>query len=69
MKSTEIIKKLTQERKDQGLRQVDLAKAVGVTQPVISEFESGKTDPKLTTVIKYAEALGMEIAYAHKDQD
>lgn len=56
-----IVEQLTQIRKDKGLRQVDLAEAVGVTQPVISEFESGKTEPRLVTVIKYAAALGYQI--------
>jgi predicted transcriptional regulator len=64
-----IINELTQIRKDKGLRQVDLAKAVGVTQPVISEFESGKTSPKLSTVIKYAHALGYRIEVKENGTD
>lgn len=54
----EIVKELTEIRKAQGLRQIDIAEAVGVTQPVISEFESGKTEPRIATVIKYAHVLG-----------
>lgn len=57
----EIVKELVEIRKAQGLRQIDMAEAVGVTQPVISEFESGKTEPRIKTVIKYAHVLGYGI--------
>ena len=62
-----IIQELTELRKARGIRQVDIARIVGVTQPVISELESGKTSPRLATLITYANALGMTIVVVKDD--
>lgn len=53
-----VIEELTKIRKDLGLRQVDIADAMNVSQPVISELESGKTSPRYETLRKYANAVG-----------
>ena len=44
-------------------RQVDVAKAMGVGQPSVSELERGETNPKLNTILRYAEAIGVQIKF------
>lgn len=41
-------------RKDAGLSQSALAERVGVSQPALSQIESGNNDPRLSTVRKIA---------------
>lgn len=40
-----------------GIKQTDLAKHLGFKQPSVSEFLSGKADPRLNTVFKYLNAV------------
>lgn len=40
-----------------GLTQTELAEAAGVTQAYIAKIESGKSDPKISTLEKISEAL------------
>ena len=44
-------------RLELGLTQAQLAKAVGVQQPVIAQMESGRNVPLLTVVEKIAKGL------------
>jgi putative transcriptional regulator len=48
-------------RRQRGLRQVDLAKMVGVFQSEISEIECGKRVPSVYLAKKIAKALGVSI--------
>ena len=43
------------------MTQADLAKILGVAYQNIGQWESGKRNPKLDTIIKIAEALGVRI--------
>lgn len=56
-----VVQQLIRLRKDLRMTQAQVAAAVGVGQPSISEFERGSTDPRLSTVQKYVEALGYQI--------
>lgn len=40
-----------------GIRQTDLAAYLGFKQPSVSEFLSGRADPRLITVFKYLNAI------------
>lgn len=55
------IKNLITERKKKGLSQRDLAYKTGLTQQVISSFESGSRRPTLLNLIKYLMGLGIDI--------
>lgn len=48
-------------RKARGLTQEALAEKVGITQAVVSRYESGDRFPKLTIAAKIAEALGCKV--------
>ena len=42
-------------------RQRDVAEAMGTTQSAISELESGRVDPHLSTLQRYARAVGAQL--------
>ena len=48
-------------RKEKGLTQKELGDRLGVKQATISMFEKDQTNIKLTTVIKIANALGVDV--------
>jgi transcriptional regulator with XRE-family HTH domain len=45
-------------RRDQGLTQSDIARRMGVKQPAVSGFENEDADPRLSTLQRYARAVG-----------
>jgi len=48
-------------RKERGWMQADLAKACGTSQPAIARLESGDQDPKLDTMVKVCNVLGLPL--------
>lgn len=48
---------------EEGFRQVDVARKMGIGQPALSEFERGGTSPRMETVQRYARALGLELVF------
>ena len=54
-------------RKRKRMTQTELAIAVGVTQPSISDYESGKKRPTIDTAKKLADALGCTVDDLLKD--
>lgn len=48
-------------RKTLGLSQTDLANIIGVTQPMISQWESGDCNFSVETIAKIAEALNLKV--------
>lgn len=54
-------------RKQKRMTQTELAIAVGVTQPSISDYESGKKRPTIDTAKKLADALGCTVDDLLKD--
>ena len=53
---------LRQARKQAGLSQVELAARAGVTQSVISAYESGQRQPSLPALAHLLDAAGFELA-------
>ena len=50
-------------REDRDLRQSDLAKATGIDQRTISNYETGKTNPDSDALIQLADFFGVTIDY------
>ena len=48
-------------RTEQKLKQSEVAKAVGVTQQCVSEWENGKTEPTLTCLWKIADLFDVSV--------
>lgn len=56
-----ILTTLVAERHRAGITQVELARRLGVTQAVVARLESGQQDPKISTLERYARAIGATI--------
>ena len=50
---------LKQKRQSLGLLQMYVAKRVGISPPLLTRYESGKTKPSLSTAIEIAELYGV----------
>lgn len=48
-------------RRRAGLTQDELARRVGVARPLITQYETGRKDPSLTTLSRLIAACGMEL--------
>jgi uncharacterized protein len=59
---------LRRARTDAGLSQAELAARAGVTQSVISAYESGHRQPALATLAALIEAAGYELAIEVRPQ-
>lgn len=55
--------KLLRAREQQGLTQTQLADLMGVSQPSVASFERYDNDPKLSTIRRYAHAVGVTITH------
>ena len=53
---------LKQIRINKGFSQKEIAERLGVSQPSYAQYENGKRNPKLETVRKIADALGIYIS-------
>ncbi|HZT67034.1 MAG TPA: helix-turn-helix domain-containing protein [Acidimicrobiales bacterium] len=59
---------LREARKRAGLSQVELAKRAGVTQSVVSAYESGARQPSLPTLQRLVQATGCELKVLVQEQ-
>ena len=50
---------IRKKRQELGLTQVELANMLGITQGTLAQYESGKRNPKVATVQRFADALGV----------
>lgn len=50
-------------REDMDLRQIDVAKAIGIEQKTLSNYETGKTNPDSFAIIKLADFFGVSADY------
>lgn len=57
------IRQLCWIREKNRLTQTEVAKRMGSSVSVIWQIENGKTDPKLSTLRRYALACGAEISF------
>lgn len=58
-----LLARLVEIRKERGLSQDALADLLGVTQAAISSFERAGNDPRLSTIRRYARALGVLVLH------
>jgi transcriptional regulator with XRE-family HTH domain len=61
---------IRQLRRDRELSQEALANAAGIHPKHLSEIERGNKDPRATTLVRLAEALGVTVGdlYGHGDE-
>ncbi|HEU5128437.1 MAG TPA: helix-turn-helix domain-containing protein [Glycomyces sp.] len=58
--SSPVVERLRAARVERGLSQAALAERIGTTQSAIARLESGHSDPRLSTLERYARAVGVE---------
>lgn len=59
-----LLRRLVSLRKKHGLTQAEVGERMGVTQPAVAAFERVDADPRLSTVRRYALAVGARITHA-----
>ena len=64
----QLIKNIVQIRKELGLTQSDVSELSGLTQQMVSRFETYNRLPTLTTLIKYIDSLGYKIELKKKSE-
>ena len=64
-----VLARIKQARKDAGLSQRDLGRAIKVSDKTISAWEVGRAEPSLDTLEEIAEALNKPVVYFVKDED
>jgi ribosome-binding protein aMBF1 (putative translation factor) len=60
-----VIRPVIARRSERGWSQRQLAEAAGMTQPQVARFESGDTDPRLSTIQKLYAALDIDMPPLH----
>jgi transcriptional regulator with XRE-family HTH domain len=63
----EVVRRLAAARQEQGLSQTAIAARMGTSQSVVARLESGALDMRLSTLARYAEALGRELVIGVED--
>ncbi len=61
LKERRLLRELAARRVEMGLSQKTVAALMGTTQPALARLERGEVDPKLSTLERYAMALGQNI--------
>jgi DNA-binding XRE family transcriptional regulator len=59
----QFLRRLVGLRRDMGLTQQDVADRLGITQASVAAFERYDNDPKLSTIRRYAQVVGLLIAH------
>jgi DNA-binding XRE family transcriptional regulator len=63
LRARELLASLVDRRLEMGLSQTLVAARMGTSQSALARIETGDSDPRLSTVERYALALGDELAH------
>lgn len=61
MTDKQFIEKIVNHRKELGLTQKDISRITGLSQQAISSLERYDREPRLNTLLKYLEAINIDI--------
>lgn len=64
LRAREILRELTQARIEQGLSQTVVAARMGSSQSVVARIEQGNRDVRLSTLGRYAAAVGRRVDWS-----
>jgi ribosome-binding protein aMBF1 (putative translation factor) len=65
LKARRLVRELADRRERLGLSQTVVAARMGTSQSALARLESGDIDPRISTVERYALALGEELQLKH----
>lgn len=57
----ELVQSLAEQRVERGLSQTEVAARMGTSQSAVARLEAGDADPRLSTLERYAAALGGQL--------
>lgn len=63
LRTRTLLRSLAEERRRRGLSQTLVAARMGTSQSALARLEKGENDPRLSTVERYALALGEELTH------
>lgn len=63
LRRRELLRALAQRREQRGLTQRAVARRMGTSQPAVTRMEAGEIDAKLSTVERYAAAIGERVEW------
>lgn len=63
----EVVELFKNYRKEAGMTQAELGKRIGIPQPNVTRFESGKYNPTLEFLVKMAAAMGKKVRVSLED--
>jgi transcriptional regulator with XRE-family HTH domain len=63
-----LISELVTVRKERGLSQTEIAAQMGTSQSAVARLERGDVDARLSTLERYAAALGRTVDYQLRNQ-
>ena len=63
LRERQLLRELAARRTELGLSQTIVAARMGTSQSAIARLEQGEADPKLSTIERYAAALGKRIEW------
>lgn len=63
LRARRLISSLAARRRSMGLSQTVVAARMGTSQSALARIEAGESDPRLSTIERYAQAIGDEIAH------
>lgn len=61
LKTRRLVRALTDRRRALGISQTVIAARMGTSQSALARLEAGGSDPRLSTIERYAQALGEEV--------
>lgn len=61
LKTRRLVRALTDRRRALGISQTVVAARMGTSQSALARLEAGGSDPRLSTIERYAQALGEEV--------
>ena len=63
-----LMDQLVAKREELGVSQREMAKRMGVSQPAVAQFELSSANPTISSVIRYANKLGVELQFDIRSQ-
>lgn len=54
-------KRIVELRKEKDIKQIDLATSINIEDSALRRIESGRTNPTVKTLLRIADALGVEL--------
>jgi ribosome-binding protein aMBF1 (putative translation factor) len=62
----DLMDQLVTAREDQGLSQKEMGERMGISQSAVAQFELSSANPTISSIVRYANQLGIELVLKTK---